>query len=100
VAVLQVERTRAISRDKVRNQPHEITHLANGTVCLLSDDTDIDPCTGPRRLGIGRLAAPEPWQLPGASEYDEIEYAGLPVDCCIFVIMLCYKVFSLHVMCR
>ncbi|GLB99385.1 hypothetical protein SRL2020226_61610 [Mycobacterium kiyosense] len=28
------------------------------------------------------MAAPEPWQLPGASEYDEIEYAGLFVMWC------------------
>ena len=38
---------------------------------------------------------------PGKDDqYDGIEYAGLPVNSRIFVIMLCYKVFSLHVMCR
>lgn len=35
----------------------------------------------PTFLGIGHLATLEPWHPPGAPKYDEIEYAGLPVNC-------------------
>jgi hypothetical protein len=50
----------------------------------------------PVRAGEDRSYAVNPTTSPApcdTGECDEIQYGGLPVNCCVFVIILCYKRF-------
>jgi len=47
---------------------------ANGTVSLQSDDIAAKPGHRTKTIGHRHLAILEPWPLPGATEYGEIEY--------------------------